>query len=159
MYRSHLAAMTVPVHSPFWQRKEGRPVWITPREYALVAAVQGGWKGNQRALARALGYSIAGLNEAIRTLSGVGVLARSTLRGCKGWTRLRIQAGVHVLRNVRERSRHPEHVGRITTSYVPEHSIGVGSAHDSMGVDRAHGSDRERRTQYHPLSVGAEAHT
>ena len=99
MYRS--PSMTISVHSPFWMRAHRSPVWITPREYALVASVQAGWVGNQRALAKALGYSLAGLNEAISTLAKVGVLARSTTRGRLGRTRLRIQAGVHVLRNVR----------------------------------------------------------
>lgn len=101
-YTAHLDRMTIPVHSPFWARTHHRHVMITPQQYRLVARVLPGWRGNQRDLAASLGYSLSGLNEAIRTLSKLGILARLTQRGRNGWTRLVMVRGVH-LTNVRER--------------------------------------------------------
>jgi hypothetical protein len=103
-YSGHLDRLTIAVHSPFWARThQGRDVMITPQQYRLVARVLPGWRGNQRELAGSLGYSIAGLNEAISTLTKLGILARLSHRGRRGWTRLVMVVGVH-LANVRERS-------------------------------------------------------
>jgi hypothetical protein len=90
----------IAVYSPFWQHVSGRSAMITPQQYRLVARVLPGWQGNQRDLAASLGYSLAGLNEAITTLSKLGILARLTRRGRLGWTRLVMVRGVH-LENVR----------------------------------------------------------
>jgi hypothetical protein len=87
------AACTIPVHSPF---RRGT-VLITPRQYRLVAMVQDGWQGNQRDLAAATGYTLPGIESALRTLRAIGVLAVSTTRGCRGRTRLWLQRGVRVM--------------------------------------------------------------
>lgn len=101
-YTQHLDRLTISVNSPFWNRTHHRPAMITAQQYRLVAKVLPGWRGNQRDLAASLGYSIGGLNEAIRTLTKLGILARLTHRGRHGWTRLVMVRGVH-LTNVRER--------------------------------------------------------
>lgn len=103
-YTKHLSSMTIAVHTPFFARSKRRAALITPQQYRLVARVMGGWHGSQRDLAVQTGYTIGGLNDALRALRATGVLAVATLRGCRGSTRLRLQRGVHVTANVRERS-------------------------------------------------------
>lgn len=95
-----LDGMTIPVHSSFFAKRHKRPVWISRRQYRLIAKVQAGWKGDQRSLAKATGYTIGGLNDALQALRATGVLAMATRPGRYGFTRLGIVKGVHVT-NVR----------------------------------------------------------
>jgi hypothetical protein len=104
-----LAAMTIAVHSPFFARRYDRPAYITPKQYRLIAKVMTGWRGDQRALAESVGYTIGGLNDALQSLRALGILAVSTTRGRYGGTRLQLKAGVH-LDNVRVQDRRSQSV-------------------------------------------------
>ena len=61
----------------------------------------------QRELANESGYSLAGAHRAIESLVTGGIIAKLARRGRKGWTRLVLRAGAHVLKaselNVPER--------------------------------------------------------
>lgn len=100
MYRRHLDSLTIAVHSPFFERRHHRPAMISAQQYRLVAAVHSGWSGTQRDLAARTGYSIGGLNDALRSLRGLGIIAVRATRGRFGRTALNIVRGVHVV-NVR----------------------------------------------------------
>lgn len=102
-YNPHLDEMTVPVWSPLHRRK-----WmITPRQYALITKIRGFRVGTQRDLAEESGYSIAGVHRAIESLVTGGIVGKLARRGRKGWTRLVLKAGVHLMKaseeNVPER--------------------------------------------------------
>jgi hypothetical protein len=121
---------------------------ITPQQYKLVARVLPGWRGTQRDLATSLGYSLSGLNEAIATLSKLGILARLTRRGRHGWTRLVMVRGVH-LANVREQlstvfnklfSRGGSTYRTLEVGDGDEARLGGGDAR-AGGVRQAHGLD------------------
>lgn len=101
-YQRHLETMTVPVWSPFLKRV----VWISPRQYRLIATVMAGWQGTQRRLAETTGYTIGGANDALHSLRRLGLLIVKRVRGRLGSTFARLRRGVHVTndtaRNVRE---------------------------------------------------------
>ena len=103
MFNPHLDEMTVPVYSPFHKR----PWMITPRQFRLVCKLNGQRTVTQRQLAAETGYSLHGVARALASLNAGGIVAKTTARGRKGWTRLVLRAGAHVMKphegNVPER--------------------------------------------------------
>lgn len=91
-YTAHLDCLTIPVETALSKKLGRGPVMITPQQYRLVAAVFDGWRGQQRDLAARLGYTIGGVNKALRHLARLGFWNLTTQRGRHGWTQVRVQA-------------------------------------------------------------------
>ena len=89
-------APAIEVHSPLHRRS----VWLTPREYAVAARAGSGRTETQRSIARAVGYSLAGAENAIRQLERLGIVGTRRKRGRLGMTRLWLRLGAVVV-NVR----------------------------------------------------------
>lgn len=90
----HLDELTVPVYSPLHRR-----AWmITPRQFRVVCRINGQRRVTQRGLAEETGYSLHGLHRALHSLTSGGIVAQSTHRGRKGWTRLVQRSGAHLMK-------------------------------------------------------------
>jgi hypothetical protein len=99
-YQSHLDELTIAVLSPFHRRN-----WmITPRQYRLLVRVFRARRFTVRELAAELGYSRAGLADALRSLHRGGLIDLRTVRGRLGSTWARARAGIALRRNVRQRT-------------------------------------------------------
>lgn len=93
-FNPHLDEMTVPVYSPLHRRR-----WmVTPRQFRLIVKLNGARTTNQRQLAVETGYSLSGVHRAIESLVTGGIVAKLSIRGRKGWTRLVLKAGAHVMK-------------------------------------------------------------
>lgn len=93
-YTAYRDQLTIPVYSPFHRR-----AWmISPAQFRLVCKINGSRTITQRRLVDETGYSLHGVNAAIRSLSAGGLVAVLTRRGRKGWTRLTQKAGVHIMK-------------------------------------------------------------
>lgn len=116
-YVAHLALLTVPVWSPLH-----RKVWyITPNQYRLMARIYSGRRFTLRSLASELGYSLAGLHDALQALVTGGLVTVQTRLGCKGWTFAKVRPGAVVT----------EALSRIKTLVGNVRSLGTTSSRSS----------------------------
>jgi len=96
-YTQHLDDLTIPMETPFWRKTHGRPAYITEHQARLITAIQDGYCGTQRELAAQTGYTIGGLNDALKSLRNLGAIVVLTTRGRLGRTIIRLRRGVRRL--------------------------------------------------------------
>lgn len=93
-------APAVPIVVKRMNRGAGRIFWVSPRNKALAAATYAGERFTLRELAARVGMSVSGVKDALRSMAAMGIGVLTTARGCRGFTRFRVQQDV-VVGNVR----------------------------------------------------------